>query len=69
MLAKLEPKPVGSQGDQAKEKAESMATEAQTWKDLSVTKQITSMHRKDKMGILNVLGDRKVTRLGGSPSG
>ena len=30
VLAKVEPKPARSQGEQAKEKAESMATEAQT---------------------------------------
>ena len=36
----------------------------QTWKDLSVTKRIISAHIKDKMGILNILGDGKVTRLG-----
>ena len=34
------PKPTGSQGEQTKDKAESMATKAQAWKDLSVTKWI-----------------------------
>ena len=64
MLAKVELKPTGSQGEQVKEKKKSLATKVQTWKNLSVTKQIMSALRKDKMGILNVFGDGKVTRSG-----
>ena len=37
VLAKVEPIPVGSQGEPAKEKAKPIATKAQTLKDLSVT--------------------------------
>ena len=40
VLEKVEPKLAGSQGEQEKEKAESMATKSQAWKDLSVTKRI-----------------------------
>ena len=48
VLAKIEPKPAGSQGEQAEKKAKPMTTKAQTWKDLSVTKWIISVHIKDK---------------------
>ena len=68
MLAKIEPKPAGSQGEQAKEKAKPMTTKAQTWKDLSVTKRIISAHRKDKNGDIKRLGGPKGHMFGGSPS-
>ena len=38
-------------------------------KDLSVTKWIMTAHKKDKNRDIKCLGDRKVTCLGGSPSG
>ena len=38
VLAKVKLKLARSQGEQEKEKVESMATKAQTWKDLSITK-------------------------------
>ena len=48
VLAKIEPKPAGSQGEQIGKKAKPMMTKSQTWKDLSVTKRIISAHRKYK---------------------
>ena len=44
-----------------------IATKGTDLEDLSVTKWIMSAHKKDKIGILNVLGEGKVTRLGGQP--
>ena len=44
VLAKVELKLVGSQGEQMGKKAKLMTTKAQTWKDLSVTKRIISAH-------------------------
>ena len=67
-MAKVELKPVGSQGEQAKGEEKSIATKAQTWKDLLVTRRIMNAHRKDKNGDIKRLGDRKVTRFGGNLS-
>ena len=67
VLAKFEPKPIGSQGELAKEKAKPIATKAQTLKDLSVTQRIMSARRKDKMGVLNVLGGIERSHVWGQP--
>ena len=67
VLAKIEPKPAGSQGEQMGKKEKPMMTKAQTWKDLAVTKRIISAHRKDKNGDIKRLGGPKGHTFGGSP--
>ena len=65
VLAKVEPKPAGSQGKKAGKKEKPMTTKAQTWMDLEVTKRIISVHRKDKIEDIKRFGGPKGHRFWG----